>query len=57
MFARGLLGKVLAGGLLAAIGYMLMPKRRNRMMMVNQWPVSRRDLFKMGRSITRAIAK
>ncbi|MGC5328825.1 hypothetical protein [Brevibacillus sp. SYSU BS000544] len=57
MFARGLLGKVLAGGLLAAIGYMLMPKRRNRMMMFTQWPMSRRNLWKMGRSITRAFAK
>lgn len=57
MFGRGIIRKIITGGLLAAIGYMLMPKRRNRMMLLKQWPLSRRDLWKVGRSLARAVAK
>ncbi|MGD8188884.1 hypothetical protein ACQCN2_02675 [Brevibacillus ginsengisoli] len=55
MFGRGILGKIITGGILAAIGYMLMPKRRNRMMLLRQWPISRRDLWKVGRYLARAV--
>ncbi len=57
MFGRGLLGKIITGGLLAAIGYLLMPKRRSRFMLLKQWPLSRRDLWKAGRLFARAIVK
>jgi hypothetical protein len=61
MFGRGLLGVILTSGVIAAIGYMLMPRRRNRLFsfnkMMDRWPLSRRDVMRFGRVLLRQAAR
>ncbi|CAM5794174.1 MULTISPECIES: hypothetical protein [Brevibacillus] len=48
MIARNLLGIIAAGGIVAAVGYMMAPRRRKRFALnINRWPVSMRDVRKM----------
>jgi hypothetical protein len=60
MFGRGLLGVILTSGIVAAIGYMLMPRRRNRFFSFKQmdrWPLSRRDVMRFGRMLLRQAVR
>jgi len=57
MMNRGVIGTLVTGGVLAAVGYMLMPRRRNRFMDMSRWFVNRIDMRKMMRFFTRAMAR
>ncbi len=58
MFGRGLLRKIVTGGIIAAIGYLLIPRRRNRWFVnMKRWPLSQRDLWKIGRGLVRGWAR
>jgi hypothetical protein len=60
MFGR-MLGVIATGGILAAVGFMLAPRRKNRFRLnISRWPFSYRDLQRMlrfGRKLVRAVAR
>ncbi|WP_019120066.1 hypothetical protein [Brevibacillus massiliensis] len=60
MFGRGLLGKILTGGLLVAIGYLLMPRQKRKqqnLLNFGRNTLSRRNLRRMGRGLMRQFAR
>lgn len=58
LFRRNLLGVIATGGIVAAIGYMLIPKRRSRFSFnMNRWPLSLRDVTRMSRMLMRGFAR
>jgi hypothetical protein len=60
MFGR-LLGVIATSGIIAAVGFMLAPRRRNRFRFsINRLPFSLRDLKRMmrtGQKLVRAVAR
>ncbi|RNB90640.1 hypothetical protein EDM56_09105 [Brevibacillus fluminis] len=62
MSRRNLLSVLITSGIVAAIGYMLMPKRRNGFSLnINRLPLSRKNMMKAGamlfRSLRTAVAR
>lgn len=60
MFGRGLLGVILTSGVVAAIGFMLRTRRRNRLFSFNlmdRLPISRRDVMRFGRVLLRQASR
>lgn len=61
MIVRNLMRVITAGGIVAAIGYMLAPRRRRGFAFtINRSPVSMRDvqkLMKASRKLMRAMAR
>lgn len=61
MFGRNLFGVIAASGVIAAIGYMLVPRRRNRFALnINRWSTPLRNVMNvvnMGRTLLRAVGR
>ncbi|MFM1652459.1 hypothetical protein ACI7RC_10205 [Brevibacillus sp. B_LB10_24] len=60
MFGRGMLGKILAGGLIALLGYLLMPRQKRKqqnLLNFGRNTLSRRNLRRMGRGFMRQFAR
>ncbi|NGQ94237.1 hypothetical protein G3578_03490 [Brevibacillus sp. SYP-B805] len=61
MTGRGLLGVILTSGLIAGIGYMLLPQRKNRFtrraMKAFRWALAKRNLGRWGRMVMRSAAR
>ncbi|CAJ1003345.1 MULTISPECIES: hypothetical protein [Bacillales] len=62
MSGRNLIGVIAASGLIAAVGFMVSPRRRKRRfgIRVNRMPVSLRNMMNvinMSRSLLRAVAR
>ncbi|MFY0543384.1 hypothetical protein [Brevibacillus sp. H7] len=61
MVGRNLLGLIATSGILAAVGYLLIPRRRNRFALnLNRLPFSLRDIRRwanISRKLIRAVAR